>query len=226
MLGMRTVVAAGALAIVLAGSPALASCPPSYMKGTAGSFSSSTDALTISDPDHFTLSYDRGGDLLSVVCASNDSVGSVAYNYVRVVEALDVSGVTTGTVVPAVLELRLDGKCFQSCGASGCGVGFWGTLVVGADSVTADASIVGPTPPTQHTLAQTLSLPVVFTAGTPVNVQFLLAYQTGPGQVDANANGTGRWSVTGLPAGVTAVSCSGSTPAHTRTWGALKTHYR
>ena len=73
----------------------------------------------------------------------------------------------------------------------------------------------------------TLSLPVHFVAGSPIEAQFFLDYGTGPGG-DASAEASGSYAVSGLPPGVHAISCPGGdvTPAHRATWGSLKSRYR
>jgi hypothetical protein len=213
-------VAAAGLVAMPAGRAA-AACPDSFLHLPDALFVSSDPTTTITE-DSTTVSYNRGQCRLSLYTAT----ASAAEVYVRVVEALDVAGVAPGTIVHATLEYRLDGSCHQNCGASGCGVTFGGTLVVETDSIRASADILGPTPPTTQPLAQTLTLPITFTSGTPVDAQFVLAYATGPGQTDAGAIGAGKWSVTGLAAGVTAFSCNGTVPVHSSSWGALKAHYR
>ena len=146
--------------------------------------------------------------------------------YVRVVEHFDLAGVTPGTPVDATLELRLDGWSEQNCGGSGCGVLFEGWLVAGGDSVSADANQPGPGMGIR-TIATTLSLPVQFVAGSPVEAHFLWRYGTGPGG-GAHAEGTGLYRVTGLPAGVTAFACpaDGATPARRASWGRIRSLYR
>jgi hypothetical protein len=202
---------------------AAAPCPASIVEldssvgpfSTAGASFDSADANT-----HVT--YDR------VQCNTTltSQSGGSASDFVRVVESFDVAGLAPGTPVATTVTFQLDGSVYQNCGAGGCGVEMSATLRSGVDSVTAAASIVGPTPPTTKPFAETLSLPVTLTAGTPVTVEFVLRYATGPGQEDANGTLTGRWSVIGLPAGASAVSCLGTTPVRTRSWGALKAHYR
>jgi hypothetical protein len=145
---------------------------------------------------------------------------------VRVVEAFDVTGVAPGTVVSGVIALELDGRSQQNCGGSGCGIQVEGRLVAGADSVGADANQIGPSLWTRA-LSTTLTLPVVFVAGSPVHAEFAVIYGTGPGASGAMGLLSGRYRVTGLPDGVHAVTCSAgyTTPAQRPTWGALKSRY-
>ena len=144
---------------------------------------------------------------------------------VRVVERFDVLGVPAGTTVSATMEFRLEGWSEQDCGG-GCGVRFEGTLVAGEDSVTADASQMGPGLGRRDLLA-TLSLPVTFVAGSPIVAEFFLAYGPGPGGDGAGASGNGSFGVSGLPAGVHAIACGGGdvTPLRRLTWGAIKRSY-
>jgi hypothetical protein len=146
---------------------------------------------------------------------------------VRVVETFDIVGVPPGTPVPAEIEFELKGQVGQDCGGSGCGVLYEGTLAVSPDSVTADATIGGPSHGSR-TLAATLHLPITLVAGTPLRAEYFLHYATGPGGSAAHADGTGVYRVTGLPPGVRAVPCPGGdvTPVQHKSWGALKTLYR
>lgn len=146
---------------------------------------------------------------------------------VRVVERFDLTGVAPGTRLDATLTFTLEGMSQQACGGAGCGVELLGTLVVGADSVSADANQGGPSY-TTRLLDGTLSLPVQFVAGTPTSAQFFLSYGTGPGQNGASGEVTGTYAVSGLPPGVRAVACPGDdvTPARRASWGRLRTLYR
>jgi len=211
-----------AAALLAGAAPAIADCPASIVQLEIGApFAVLGATLDTADVDtHAT--YDRAR------CEANltSQSGGLATDYLRVVEAFDVAGLAPGTIAATTITFQLDGSIFQSCGASGCGVEMSATLRAGTDSVTAAVNIVGPTLPTSKPLVQTLSLPVTLTAGTPVNVQFTLRYQTGPGQEGASGTLAGRWSVLGLPAGASAISCFGTTPVRIRSWGALKTLYR
>jgi hypothetical protein len=145
---------------------------------------------------------------------------------VRVMERFDVVGVAPGTPVAATIQLRLDGWSRQDCGGSGCGVRFEGTLVAGGGSTMGNADQQGPGYRTVP-LATTLSLPVTFVAGTPIQADFFIDYGTGPGG-DASAEATGLYGVSDLPAGVRAVACGGAdvTPVRRASWGRLKSIYR
>jgi hypothetical protein len=143
---------------------------------------------------------------------------------VRVVDAFDLSGVSPGLPVDGVLELHLDGFADQNCGGSGCGVEFTVVLRAGADSVAADLSgqFFG-----RRDLPSSLSLPVTLVAGSPLQVECLAVYSTGPGG-SASAQVAGVYGVSGLPPGVRAISCAGAdaTGARDMTWGSLKLRYR
>jgi hypothetical protein len=207
---------------LLAGAAARADCPVSIAQLELDAPFPIEQAVFDSADVSTHLTFDR-----SLCRTSLTSVSSGRADvYVRVVEAFDLAGVAPGTIVPVTVTFDLSGSVYQSCGASGCGAELSATLRSGPDSVTAAALIAGPTPPTTKPLVQTLSLPVTITAGTPVVMQFVLRYGTGPGQEEANGTVTGRWSVIGLPAGASAVSCLGTTPVRARSWGALKVRYR
>jgi hypothetical protein len=216
--------AAAAFVLAVGAAPiAAAPCPGSVvqMDWNDGPFTTGLATFDSTDVDT-RVTFNRERNEVGLESAS----GGRAYDQVRVVEALDVAGLAPGTIVNATLTFALDGSVYQSCGASGCGVELSATLRSGPDSVSTSATIVGAALPTPKPLVETLALPVTFTVGAPVTVEFALDYGTGPGQENANGVVTGRWSVVGLPAGAWAVSCLGTTPARPRTWGALKLRYR
>lgn len=146
----------------------------------------------------------------------------------RVVECLDVVGAAAGTPIDATLEFDVAGWSLQSCGGSGCGVLLEATVAVGADSASANANQGGPGNGAIVPLDATLAVPIRFVTGTPVTVQFVLQYATGPGAGGSQGEVVGTWRVAGLPQGVRAVGSVGSdlTPARVATWGRLKTLYR
>ena len=122
------------------------------------------------------LQFDR---TLGHVAFSASSSGRLQAS-LRIVETIDIVGVPPGTPVEAAIEFQLDGWSDQGCGGSGCGVRFEGKLVVSADSTQANANHYGPSIGPRP-LAATLSLPVSFVAGVPIEAQFFLDYGTGPG---------------------------------------------
>jgi hypothetical protein len=216
------------------GKATAAPCPPSIVHLERGLSPPSTitdpvydSTLVVEVVDSFQfaahVAFDRTQGRLSVTA---DSWGRLNAQ-VRVVERFDVIGVPAGTQVPATMEFRLDGWSQQNCGGSGCGVRLEGTLVAAPDSVTADADQQGPGY-RRVDLAQTLSLPVTFVAGSPIEAQFFLDFGTGPGQTDAHVELDGSYRVSALPGGVHAIACSGAdvTPARRATWGMLKSIYR
>jgi hypothetical protein len=145
---------------------------------------------------------------------------------VRVVERFDVTGVPSGTPVSASFVFTVDGWA-QNCGLSGCGVSYWASLVTGTDSVIANASQNGPGNVRSY-LTGSLSLPITITAGTPVEATFAINYHTPRFAEHIQAEGSGTYSVSGLPSGVRAVSCfaAAATPVHARSWGSIKRIYR
>ena len=210
------------------GPSAAATCPAAFVRMTrllAAPFTTNAVTYDSSFVDVFGahITFDRTLGTLSLEAGSGGRL-AVA---VRVVEALDVTGVAPGTPVSGVLELVLEGYSQQNCGGAGCGVQLEGTLVAQADSVVADANQIGPAAWTRP-LATTLALPLAFVAGSPVRAEFALVYGTGPGQTDAAGHLSGRYRVRGLPDGVHAVACAGGdvTPVRGATWGALKSRYR
>jgi hypothetical protein len=171
--------------------------------------------------DHAQVTFDRSLARLSV------SATGALWAGVRVVEKFDVTGVPLGTPVGATLVYELEGSVLNNCGGSGCGVYYGGTLACEADSVSADATMAGPCSDCRRDLAATLTLPVTLVAGTPLEAAFTLGYHTSfVGWGDAQ--GTGSFSITGLPPGVRAITCPGAdvTPVRESTWGGLKTLYR
>jgi hypothetical protein len=144
---------------------------------------------------------------------------------VRVIERFDVSGVPSGTPVSAALVFNVDGWA-QNCGLSGCGVSYWASVVAGRDSAIAAASQNGPGN-VRTEMTGSLSLPITLTAGAPVEATFAISYSTPRFAEHIQAEGSGTYSVSGLPSGVRAVSCfQAATPVRPRSWGSLKLMYR
>jgi hypothetical protein len=168
------------------------------------------------------LTFDRNLATLSLTAGSDSwFVGSV-----RVSERFDVSGVPVGTPVNATLVYQFNGWTEQGCGASGCGVLCYGTLVHGADSVSVDANQMGPGYGRVDKTG-TVTLPLTVIAGSPVEATLVLTYHTFFGG-GGDAQATGVYGISGLPPGVRAVACPGAdvTPVRQSTWGAVKTTYR
>jgi hypothetical protein len=169
------------------------------------------------------VTFDRTQATLSMSASS----GGRMLGRARVVESFDVTGVPPGTPVPANVELHVDGWSEQTCGGSGCGVICEAWLSTGTDSLVADgANHIGPSIGRRF-VATTLSLPVTFIAGSPIQAQFFIAFGTGPGGGAVAEMGT-RYAVSELPPGVRAVACAGAdvTPARRTSWGRLKSIYR
>ena len=228
--GVLRIVICGAIA-VLAAAPAsgTTACSPSvirFERFVPSAFSTGAVAFdtVLTATDLFTAhpAFDRSVGQISLTARSTGRLIAS----VRAVECFDVVGVPPGTPVEGVLQLQVELRSEQSCGGSGCGVQFEATLALPGDSVLADANQQGPGM-IPKTVSTVLGLPIHFVAGTPVTAQFLLDYGTGPGQTDAQAVGSGTWSITGLPPGVRATSASGldPTPVRRHTWGELKSLY-
>ncbi len=222
----------GFAAILLAGlaptAPA-AECPPSIVH--AERYTSSPpfptgafvyDSTLTHSPSYAHVRFDRTVGRMEFAATSGGRLRAS----VRVIETFALVGVPFGTPVDATIDFRVDGFSQQDCGGSGCGILFEASLTAGADSTVADANHYGPTIGPRW-LATTLSRPVRFIAGVPLEVQFSLAYGTGPGG-GGHAEAVGRYGVSGLPTDARAIACSGAdlTPAQTATWGSLKTRYR
>ena len=229
--------AIAALAAPGAASRAVAaSCPASivYLANYSGTGEFSIDSFVYDTtvvpvpeyPDVWRehVAFDRTQGWLSIDANSSGRMNAS----VRVVERFDITGVPAGTPVDATLEWRLDGWSTQSCGGAGCGLRFEGTLSTGGNSTTADANHQGPGYGRTLPLATTLSLPVHFVAGTPIEAQFFLDFGCGPGAGGVHVEGRGTYAVSGLPPEVHAVTCPGTdvTPARRPTWGSLKVRYR
>ncbi len=226
---LRFALAAASLAASLA-VPALADCPDAvvfvqaYVPRTPYPVPGVAWSGTIVDTWTTQLAFDRSARTLSLASGSSGRASAHLYVTDRVL----LGGVADGTPVPCTIELQLDGTVEQNCGGSGCGVTLAGTIVCGADSVSEDHGLQGPTPGTPHPFTTTLALPVVLVAGVPADVTFHLAYGTGPGQTSATASEYGQYRVGGLPDGVTLTTCAGTpvTPASRPSWGGLKSRYR
>lgn len=173
------------------------------------------------DGDTTRVAFDHAAGSLTL-----DAVGRV-WAGERVRERFDVTGVPTGTLVPATVVLALEGSVLNNCGGGGCGAYFTATLATASDSLVLDASIPGPRDSSTRAVSTMLSLPVTITAGTPVEVAFTMLYHTS-NVAWGHARVTGVYGFSGLPQGVTAVTCSGSdvTPVRRATWGSLKASYR
>lgn len=202
-------------------------CPASIVQLTRSATDPfSTDAIVFDSTyvDAYTahVQFDRLQGRTSLSASSGGRLTASS----RVVERFDVTGVAPGTPVDATLEFRLAGWAEQNCGGSGCGVLFEATLVVGPDSVTADANQIGPGY-LRRDLPGVISLPVHFVAGSPIEAQFFLRFGTGPGG-SATAEVDASYGVSGLPSGVNAAACPGAivTPLRRATWGSLKLLYR
>ncbi len=173
------------------------------------------------DNDTTRVAFDHASGRVSLDAVSREWAG------IRVLERLDVVGVPAGTALPATVVFELEGEVVNICGGGGCGTYFGATVAGASDSVMVDESILGPCMDCTRPVSTTLSLPVILTAGTPLDVAFAMLYRTtnvGWGK----ALISGSYRVSGLPAGVTAVTCAGAdvTPVQRATWGSLKARYR
>ena len=220
--------AAASIAVILVGRGAAIAdpCPSSVVQldRYAGASPFYVDALTYDSTfTNVRVTFDRTQAVMSLTGSSGGRMKGSA----RVVETFDVVGVPPGTPVDATMEFRLDGWSDQNCGGSGCGVLLEGWLASGTDSTAADANLYGPTLGRRF-VATTLTLPVTFVAGSPIQAQFFLTFGTGPGQVAAQVELLASYAVSGLPAGVRAVTCAGEdvTPVRRTSWGRLKTSFR
>jgi len=217
-----------ALTVVGWGAATADPCPSSVVQleryGSASPFYVNAlmyDSTFTPDPYEVAhIMFDRTQATTSLIASS---VGRMTVSS-RVVEAFDVVGAPPGTLVNGTLEFRLDGWSEQNCGGAGCGVRLEGWLASGPDSTAADANHIGPSLGRRF-VATTLTLPVTFVAGSPMEAHFFLTFGTGPGG-GAEVELLARYAVSGLPAGVHAVVCSDVTPARRTTWGRLKTSFR
>lgn len=206
----------------------LGPCPVSYVRMErgvlAGPFTVATTAYDSTYLDVYTAHVNFDRDQAHTFLSASSGGRMTASS--RVVETFDITGVDPGTPVDAVMEFRLEGWAEQNCGGSGCGIIFEAALVVGSDSMKVNANQIGPG--NQRTyLPSVITRPIHFVAGTPVVAHFYYEFGTGPGG-GADAEVTGTYGVSGLPAGVQAVACPGAivTPVRTATWGSVKQRYR
>jgi hypothetical protein len=173
------------------------------------------------DGDTTRVGFDHAAARLSLRAVGREWAGE------RVRERVDIAGVPPGTVVPITLTFSLLGEVFNNCGGGGCGAYFTATVASAADSSVANEDIPGPCDSCTKPVDTTLSLPVTITAGTPLDIAFAMLYHT-TNVAWGRASVTGLYSVSGLPAGASAVFCAQSalTPARRATWGRLKAAYR
>ena len=127
----------------------------------------------------------------------------------------------------AALALRLKADPDRFLATVQVGVTLVGTLALGPDSVSANASFSGPRR-IHLPLVTSLTIPVTFHAGTPARVEFFLGYESAPGADLTEASIAASYGVIGLPPGVRAIACYGAdvTPVRSTTWGSLKGRYR
>ena len=144
----------------------------------------------------------------------------------RVTERFEVIGASPGTPLDLTVEYHVVAATDQACGASGCGVVCWGAVQVGTDSLSADATQIGPGYGGRDVDA-TLEQPLHVVAGTPFEVTFVVGYHTFFGG-GGDGRATGHYGIAGLPPGARAIACPGAdlTPTTHASWGALKTRYR
>ena len=195
----------------------------SYHASEPFAVDSPTYDTTFVDSGTAHIAFDRTAGEMSLSASS----GGRLFAQVRVIEHFDVTGVPPGTPVTAVIQFRLDGWAQYDCGGSGCGVALVGTLALGPDSVSANASFSGPRR-IHLPLVTSLTIPVTFHAGTPARVEFFLGYESAPGADLTEASIAASYGVIGLPPGVRAIACYGAdvTPVRSTTWGSLKGRYR
>lgn len=205
-------------------------CPPSYVLMTRTSGGPLETSAVIYDSTYLNVyrarvAFNRQAPSMFL----SGSSGGRLTAWSRVIERFEIVGdppLPPGTPVAATLIYRVDGYSLNQCGGSGCGVVLVATMAVGPDSVSADAIQPGPGY-SRRDVATTLGIPVVFIAGSPIQAAFTLHYGTGPGG-SAEGEITGKYGVSGLPAGVRAIACSGPdvTPIRRSSWGSLKSLYR
>jgi len=228
----------GSLGLMLVGcalapaTPARAgTCPPTTVQ--VGSFSTADYYIAALDttrsggfyPGVFNLSYDLVSGALHVDKDINSSTGAVAVN---ARDAYDVAGLPGGTVVPLTAMLDVNGYMESpGCGGTGC-YGVCGAAIVqGAAQVVREVSVGFSG---RSDLITTLELPISVTVGTPLVVEFDLYERANAGGDWHGGVADAQIRFTGLPAGASIVSCygysGGATPAHSLSWGRLKTIYR
>ncbi len=148
-------------------------------------------------------------------------------------DTYDVTGVPDGMPVSCTAELQVDvtAVLVGDCGNLACGSVFGARLLHGGDADTLHAAlgIVSGTGETQKELHATLQIPLTIMAGTPETLEHVLwtHRQVGTGGLDLTEVGRIRFS--GLPAGVSVVSCRGfdlAVPVRRASWGSVKVRYR
>lgn len=210
-----------AVAAACATAPAArADCPASSTQGpalttTAPTFYDST-ACGVVEGDHQAGRY------------RIHNCGTLAPTVVTARDAFDVAGVPAGTEVSVIVRFRVEGWAYTGgCGASGC-CGYCRVAVrAGTDSAT--TSLIGHTFSGRADFSGEVDLPVVLTAGTPLELEVELYGRRCPGGAHS-VDATGQVVFQGSDPNVIVVSCKGFGPAAVpvahRSWGRLKTIHR
>ena len=201
-------------------------CPADSMRLSTGAIFTSTAAsfdTTSNSFGTFHVAYD-----LTAGSVHMDQCCSLAGAWIKVADRYDVVGVPAGTLVSVTAQLTVDGSVSTTgCGGSGCG-GYYGARIEhGSDApqvVHAVSLFSGSV-----SFHDVVPLTFAIVAGTPELVFLTEWGARSPGGSHAS-EATGVLTFTGLPIGVSVVSCQGfgqpPVPVREASWGRLKTIYR
>jgi len=145
----------------------------------------------------------------------------------RIVDEFRVVGVSAGT--PVALSARLDVEADAlDHDITPCGLRVYAHVRHGTEA--ASLEVCAP-PGSQHlTPHESLTLPLLVTAGEPITLEFEVQLYVAVGSDGGEGWGSGRIGFDGLPPGASVVSCNGydsdTTPASQPSWGRVKVRYR
>lgn len=208
------------LVMLFTGLPvlAVANCPPAHFTSTYipahDFYASVVDTGLFGSPESLTVRYDLASGVAFLRRVSGLGGGGSTLD---LVDDYTITGLPDGTPVPLDAKLAAYGNAPPS-GPHGPS---WAiTLGSGASSVKGGH--------VYSNWSQVLTLPLNVTAGTPIQVHFLMEIFGGFDSFEQNEGAAIHFE--GLPAGATIFSChgyvQGAVPTASATWGSLKARYR
>jgi len=209
------------LAIGLSSVAARAACPPdTLVLDSAMLVSNATARDTTSGL--LESAYDLGTHQLTITVGSLNA-SNILLVASHATDDFEITGVPAGTVVHLTATLALSGHIFVHPSGPN---GFESYHALLADDNGAVSELPwSPNGCCHITVAQTLGIPLVETAGQPFRLRFAIDLRLR----DAESSGyIGQLTFAGLPPGAAIVGCqlSGITPVRRTDWGALKLRYR
>jgi hypothetical protein len=203
-----------------------AACPPDSL--VLGGFGLATyNSARFDTTSSYGGSFHAAWDLISGSVAMSQCCAP-ALTWVQSSDDFDVVGVPPGTPVSLTVLFTVDSDVYNlGCGDPNCG-GLVGMALKHLPDQTAQQHVMDASTSRQN-YHDVLQEPLTIVAGQPERIDFLLYGRETPGGNDG-ADATGAVSFSGVPNGAAVVSCQGYgvgvTPAHSVSWGRLKSHYR